>query len=247
MVKSIRPGVWGKETFRLFSSRGHCESLSPLVGAGPAEYLFIRRHSPFPKVVLELSSGATRALSPGTVGDSGRKAGTKPSPPPPPSLRWAGSPAGTQPRCRQEAGWLGMGPGAAPPWTDRGEFSVREAGRSHEAVRKQRVWKHHQHVLDHGPLHGPLHRSRQMPWAVGRGTGQGASWSGGPNRGARGCLLLFSSAVSSQPVGTQDPSLRCHPGRQAPSPASAPRHSFRPSLGAERTAPSLGTRLRTSV
>ena len=32
-----------------------------------------------------------------------------------------------------------MGLRAAPPWRDRGEFTVQEGGRSHEALRKQRV------------------------------------------------------------------------------------------------------------
>lgn len=65
----------------------------------------------------------------------------------------------------------------------------------------------------------------------GEGPGQGAQWRRCHNSGAHACLLLLSLAVSSQPVVTQDPSLRCHPGRRSPSPASTPSHSLHSILG----------------
>lgn len=64
------------------------------------------------------------------------------------------------------------------------------------------------------------------------GPGQGARWRRSRNSGAHACpLLLLSLAVSSQPVVTQDPSSRCHPGRRSPAPASTPSHSLRSILG----------------
>eukprot|EP00069_Balaena_mysticetus_P016665 bmy_22665T0 len=76
---------------------------------------------------------------------------------------------------------------------EKRRFKLKESSRSCEVLKKQCM-------------------SGQTPWALGRGPGQGTLWRSRPNGGAHGRLLLFSSAVSSQPVVTQELSLTVLPG-----------------------------------